>query len=121
MSGPKVIALVDDDVAIREALQDLLRSCGYETRAFSSAEHFLAECQIGTVGCIVLDMKMPGMSGLELQAHLLSAGGAPPIVFMTSHADSQMRSAAMRAGAHAFLEKPVDDHVLIERLQSAMS
>lgn len=120
MSQDRVIAIVDDDTAIREALQDLLRSFGYRTEAYTSAEEFLAGCSLSRVQCLILDVMMPGLSGLELQQTICSSGSVPPVIFMTSHNDERTRSAAMRAGAHDFLGKPVDADVLIKSLRSAL-
>jgi FixJ family two-component response regulator len=120
MSKVQSVAIVDDDIAIREALQDLLKSCGYRTQTFASAEEFLAGCHLGRIGCIILDIKMAGLSGIELQAELVSRGSAPPIIFLTSQFDASVRAAALAAGAIAFLEKPVDDEILLESLKSAM-
>lgn len=120
MANSLEIAIVDDDSAIREALQDLLRSCGYATRCFASAEAFLAERGRRSFGCVILDMKMTGMSGLELQGELVCAGNEPPIIFLTSHFHEDMKKAALAAGAQAFLEKPVDDEILLECLRLAL-
>jgi FixJ family two-component response regulator len=121
MTRSPTVAIVDDDAAIREALQDLLRSCGYSARTFASAEEFLAKHAARSIGCIILDVKMPGMSGIELQAELKSRGSAPPIIFLTSQFDARVRAAAMEGGAMAFLEKPVDDEVLLAMLTKAVS
>lgn len=120
MSDKAIIAIVDDDYAMREALADLLRSCGYRTEQFVSAEDYLSR-QLGLgVSCLLLDIRMTGMSGIELQRVLVGRGDAPPIIFVTSYFDQATRNAAMDAGARAFLEKPVDDDVLIDCLKSAM-
>ncbi|WP_437377702.1 response regulator transcription factor [Inquilinus limosus] len=120
MSHPPVIAVIDDDQAIREALEDLLSSLGYRALPFASAEDFLAFPGQSAVACMVVDVRMGGMTGLDLQA-LLNAEGKPcPMIFMTSYTDEVTRSRAMAGGAHGFLEKPVDAEVLIACLASAL-
>jgi FixJ family two-component response regulator len=121
MSGSHLFAIIDDDVAIREALQDLLRSCGYRALSFGSAEDFLERADPETVSCIILDMRMPGMNGLELQNVLKGAGSRTPIIFMTSQSDDATRVAAISAGAHDFLAKPVDDEVLLDSIRAALT
>ncbi|CBS89716.1 Putative two-component response regulator, CheY-like (plasmid) [Azospirillum lipoferum 4B] len=114
--------MVDDDEAIREALDDLLRSAGFRCRPFVSAEDFLAHADRADIACIILDVRMPGLSGLELQERLnADGGGHPPILFMTSYADETTRNRALGGGARDVLGKPVDGHVLIASLNSAMA
>ena len=120
MSHTSTVAIVDDDEAIREALDDLVTSCGYESRLFASAEEFLAYEMRETIDCMLVDVKMPGLSGIELQAVLNSEGDHPPMIFMTSYGDDRTRSAAMEGGAHAFLGKPVEIDPLINSLESAL-
>ncbi|RYE39928.1 MAG: response regulator [Hyphomicrobiales bacterium] len=121
MSRKPVIAIVDDDQSIREALDDLVLSCGYHSLLFSSAEAFLAVSERSTVDCLLLDVKMPGMSGIELQAVLNGENGPkPPIIFMTSYRDERTRAAAMSGGALAFLGKPVDFGQLVRCLEKAL-
>lgn len=115
-----IIAIVDDDHAMREALADLLRSYGYSTALFVSAEHYLATADPGKLACMILDVRMTGMSGVDLQKALAARGHAPPIIFVTSYFDDKTRNAAIGGGAHAFLEKPVDDDALIDSLKSAI-
>lgn len=115
------IAVVDDDLAMREAMEGLLRSCGYRTKLFVSAEDFLCRYKMEKIDCMFLDVKMTGMSGVELQAELNSRGSRLPIIFVTSHVDERTRSAAMEGGAHDFLGKPVDDEVLLKSLKSALA
>jgi len=114
------IAIVDDDHAIREALDDMVQSCGYESRLFDSAEAFLAYPERRTIDCMLLDVKMPGLTGLELQAMLNAEPSRPPIIFMTSYRDERTRSAAMEGGALAFLGKPVEFEKLITSLDAAL-
>lgn len=122
MSNAPLIAVVDDDEAIREALDDLLRSVGFRCLPFVSAEDFLAHADRGDIACIILDVRMPGLSGLELQERLNSDGGGhPPILFMTSYADHATRMRALGGGASDVLGKPVDDHILIASLNNAIA
>lgn len=114
------IAVVDDDEAIREAMDDLVKSCGYECQLFASAEEFLAFEPRSTIDCMLVDVKMPGLSGIELQAELNKHSERPPMIFVTSYKDERTRSRAMNAGAFAFLGKPVDIEKLIGCLESAL-
>ncbi|MBP2300689.1 response regulator transcription factor [Azospirillum picis] len=116
-----LIAIVDDDQAIREALDDLLQSAGFRCLPFASAEDFLAHADLGGIACIVLDVQMPGLSGLDLLDCLNLAGGHPPIVFMTSYADEATRSRALAAGARAVLGKPVDGYILLDSLAASLT
>jgi FixJ family two-component response regulator len=109
-----VVAVVDDDLAIREALADLIKSLGHSGVVFASAEEFLAYERRSTVDCMVVDVKMPGISGIELQSRLRREPDCPPIIFMTSHSDDRIRKTALDAGAIAFLGKPVDLDKLIQ-------
>jgi len=115
------IAVVDDDQAIREAMDDLVKSCGYECRLFVSAEEFLAFEPRSAIDCVLVDVKMPGLSGIELQAELNKQSGRPPLIFVTSYKDEKTRNAAMAGGAFAFLGKPVDTAMLIGFMQSALT
>jgi FixJ family two-component response regulator len=110
-SSPTVY-VVDDDEAVRDSLQWLLEGNSYRVRSFSSAEAFLAEFVPEGVGCLVLDVRMPGMSGLELQGELAARKVGLPIVFVTGHGDVPMAVAAMKSGATDFIEKPFDQAAL---------
>ena len=114
------IAVVDDDQAIREAMDDLVKSCGYECRLFASAEEFLAFEPRSAIDCMLVDVKMPGLSGIELQAELSKHSGRPPMIFVTSYKDERTRNKAFNGGAFAFLGKPVDIEKLIGCLESAL-
>jgi FixJ family two-component response regulator len=114
------IAIVDDDQAIREALDDLVLSCGYESRLFATAEAFLAYEDRASIDCMLVDVAMPGLSGIELQAELNRHPPKPPIIFMTSYRDDRTRSAAMDGGAFAFLGKPVDIKTLLGCLDAVL-
>ncbi|MQB39343.1 response regulator [Agrobacterium tumefaciens] len=116
-----VIAVVDDDPAIREAMDDLIMSFGYECRLFVSAEQFLESKQQADIDCIVVDVKMPGLSGIELQSELNRRGNHPPMIFVTSHQDERTRNAALNGGALAFLGKPVNIVSLIGCLESVLA
>ena len=116
----KVVAIVDDDAAVRVALEGLLRSAGLAARAFESAEEFIGSGQQFQVACLITDIRMPGMSGLELQAKLNAERCRIPIVFITAHGDAQMRMQALRAGAVEFLAKPFNDEVLLETVRAAL-
>jgi FixJ family two-component response regulator len=116
----KVVAIVDDDEAVRVALEGLLRSAGLTARAFESAEKFIESGQQLHTACLITDIRMPGMSGLELQAKLNADHCRIPIVFITAHGDTQMRMQALRAGAVEFLAKPFNDESLLETVRVAL-
>jgi len=116
----KVVAIVDDDAAVRVALEGLLRSAGLSARTFDSAETFIESGQQFQAGCLIADIRMPGMSGLELQGKLNAENCRIPIVFITAHGDAQMRMQALRAGAVEFLSKPFNDETLLETVRAAL-
>lgn len=116
----KTIAVVDDDQTIRRALDDLIRACGYGSALFATAEEFLAYRDRAGIDCILVDVKMPGMGGIELQLKLNADPPTPPMIFMTSYADDKTRSAAMAGGAFAFLVKPMEIHRLIDLVRMAL-
>lgn len=116
-----VIAIVDDDESCRHAVYGVLKSSGYEARLFASAGEFLQSGEQRTAACLISDVRMPGMSGLELQARLAEEGCRMPIIFITAYTDSRMRSQAMKAGAVVFLAKPFDDKVLLESVRAALN
>ena len=116
----KVIAIVDDDEAVRIALEGLLKSAGLTARGFDSAEEFIASCQQLETACLIADIRMPGMSGLELQAKLNAEDCRIPIVFITAHGDAKMRMQALRAGAVEFLAKPFNDEALLGSVRAAL-
>ncbi len=119
MSVPTVF-VVDDDEAMRESLLWLLTSVGLPTTGYSSAEAFLAADHPERCGCLVLDVRMPGMSGLELQERLAAQGTPLPIIIVTGHGDIPMAVRAMKAGAVDFLEKPFNNQQLLERITAAL-
>ena len=115
-----MVAIVDDDDLMRSALQGLMKSVGLPAQAFASAEEFLKSGQQNEVGCLVADIRMPGMSGLELQAKLNADQYRIPTVFITAHGDEKMRMQALRAGAVEFMAKPFDDEALLESVRAAL-
>ena len=116
----KVVAIVDDDDLVRAALQGLLKSAGLPTQAFASAEEFLGSGHQHDAACLITDIRMPGVSGLELQARLNGDHCRIPTIFITAHGDAKMRMQAMSAGATDFLAKPFDDEVLLESVRAAI-
>jgi FixJ family two-component response regulator len=116
----KLIAIVDDDDLMRNALQGLLKSVGLQAQAFASAEEFLQSGERSQTACLIADIRMPGMSGLELQAKLNAERCRIPTIFITAHGDAKMRMQALRAGAVEFLAKPFDDEVLLGNVRAAL-
>jgi FixJ family two-component response regulator len=112
-----LVAVVDDDESVRSALTAALQSIGLKALGFNSAESFLTSERLTDIGCLITDLKMPGMSGLELQAKLRSEGYQFPIVFMTAHGLPEARAQAVAGGATAFLDKPFDDTSLLETVR----
>ena len=117
----RFVAIVDDDDLIRGALQGLLKSAGLSARTFASAEAFLHSGDQHHSACLIADIRMPGMSGLELQARLNDDHISIPTIFITAHGDSRMRMQALRAGAVEFLAKPFDDEVLLDSVRAALA
>jgi FixJ family two-component response regulator len=115
-----MVAVVDDDESFRSALQRLLKSAGFPVRSFSSAEDFLKSGQQHDAGCLIADIRMPGMSGLDLQAKLNADHCLIPTIFITAHGDEKLRLQAMRGGAVKFLAKPFDDAILLECVRTAL-
>jgi FixJ family two-component response regulator len=116
----KVVAIVDDDDSVRSALQGLMKSVGLPARAFASAEEFLGSGEHQETRCLIADIRMPGMSGLELQATLNADNCRIPIIFITAHGDEKMRMQALRAGAVEFVAKPFDDEALVTSIRAAL-
>jgi FixJ family two-component response regulator len=116
----KLVAIVDDDESIRSALQGLMKSVGLPARSFASAEEFLKSGKQQEIGCLIADIRMPGMSGLELQAKLNADDCRIPIIFITAHGDEKMRMQALRAGAVEFVAKPFDDEGLVASVRAAL-
>ena len=116
----RLIAIVDDDESVQSALQDLIESDGLSTLCFGSAEQFLDSEARHKAACLIADIRMPGMSGLELQAKLKAETCPLPIIFITAHGEDEMRIQAMREGAVEFLTKPFNDAVLLEVVHAAL-
>ena len=115
-----MVAVVDDDDLMRTALLGLLKSAGLLAQAFASADEFLKSGHQNDTACLITDIRMPGMSGLELQAHLNADQCRIPTIFITAHGDAKMRMQAMRAGAVEFMAKPFDDEALLESVRAAL-
>jgi FixJ family two-component response regulator len=120
MVSDQLVAIVDDDELVRDALQGLMKEAGLEARAFTSAEDFLNSGVLRQIACLVADIRMPGMSGLELQQTLNAKGCRIPTIFITAHGDAKMRLQAMRAGAVEFMAKPFDDDALLNTVRAAL-
>lgn len=120
MSGGPVVFVVDDDAAVRESLEMLIESVGHTVQTFASAVDFLEAWTPDRTGCLVLDVRMPGMSGLELQQRLKEKEGRIPIIFITGHGDVPMAVSSMKAGAVDFIQKPFRDQELLDRIAEAL-
>ena len=116
----RLVAIVDDDESIQRSLQDLIESDGLSALCFGSAEQFLDSEARSEAACLIADIRMPGMSGLELQAQLRAERSRIPVIFITAHGDADMRTIAMREGAVEFLSKPFDDAVLLGSVHAAL-
>jgi two-component system response regulator FixJ len=114
------VAIVDDDPGMRDALRYAVSAVGYSSVCYESADAFLHDYDPQAIGCVVLDVRMPGTNGLELQKKLRAAGGALPIIFLTGHGDISMCAEAMKAGAVDFIEKPFDQKRLIVAIENAL-
>src|SRR5271157_5880916 len=115
-----VIAIVDDDPSVREGLSSLIRSAGLQVEIFASAQEFLARSGAEAPSCLVLDLQLPGLSGLDLQKRMAEVGLEIPIVFLTGHGNIPASVQAMKAGAVEFLTKPVDEQDLLQAIQEAV-
>jgi len=116
-----VVFVVDDDPAIRDALTSLLHSVGWQAEAFASAEVFLQSGHVHTTACLLLDIRLPGLSGLELQRQLHSSQARLPIIFLTAHGTEAMRAQTLQAGALAFFTKPFSDTTLLAAIHTALA
>jgi two-component system, LuxR family, response regulator FixJ len=116
-----VVMVVDDDAGVRNAMRALLKSVGLNSVLFGSAQEFLSAYEPSQLGCLVLDIRMPGMSGMELQQELNMRGAVVPVIFMTGHGDIPMAVEAMQHGAFDFLQKPFRDQDLLDRIQRAIA
>jgi FixJ family two-component response regulator len=115
------VSIIDDDYIVRQAIGDLVQSLGYEAATFDSAEHFLESERLAETSCLITDLQMPGLNGLDLQSELLAHGHSMPVIFVTAFPEEKFRQRAMSAGAIGFLSKPFDESALIECLETAIS
>jgi FixJ family two-component response regulator len=115
-----MVAIVDDDESVRRALDGLMKAVGFRAITFESAEDFLSSGELDNTACLIADIRMQGMSGLELQSKLNQEHRSIPIIFITAQGDEKMRMQALRAGAVEFLTKPIDDDVLCDSVRAAM-
>jgi FixJ family two-component response regulator len=115
-----LIAIVDDDEPVREALSSVLKAAGFYVNSFNSGEEFLNSSQFDETACLILDIRLPGMSGAELQKALSEAENRVPIIFVTAHGDAALRYLLMKAGAVDFLNKPVRSDVLLRAIETAL-
>lgn len=113
------ITIVDDDESVREALKSFLKSAGFDAEAFASAEELLSSGHLSGAACLILDVRMPGMSGVELQDRLTASGDGIPIIFISAHADEEARERALASGAIDFLQKPFSDEALLNAIHAA--
>jgi FixJ family two-component response regulator len=116
----KIVAIVDDDELMRNALEGLLKAAGMPARAFASAEEFLESGQSQQTACLIADIRMPGMSGLELQSKLNTEHCCIPTIFITAHGDTNLRMRALRAGATECLTKPFKNEILLSNVRAAL-
>ena len=115
------IFIIDDDASIRRAVKRLIKVAGFKAKTFGSAREFIDSGHYQSAGVLVLDVRMPGMSGLELQKYLTDSGSAMPVIFITAHEDIQARRKALEAGAIDFIKKPFEDQTLLDGIQMALS
>jgi FixJ family two-component response regulator len=121
MATVPLISIVDDDASLRSSLGNLLRSLGFRVQEFPSAQAFLGSQNARETACLILDVRMPGMNGLDLQRHIAASGWRLPIAFITSHADDDARTRALAAGAVGFLSKPFREHEILDAINAALS
>ena len=121
MPNPPVISIVDDDGSVRAATGNLVRSLGYAVHTFASAEDFLRSPHLNDTSCVITDVRMPAMSGLDLQACLLARGQILPFIFVTAFSIEGDRERALKAGATCFLSKPFDGEALVACLETALA
>lgn len=120
-SNTGIIAIVDDDEPLREALGSVLKAAGYSLASFATAESFLESPELLDTSCLILDVRLPGMSGVELQRHLLEVRSTVPVIFITGHGDDTLRDLLIKAGASAFLNKPVRSESLLKEIDAALN
>lgn len=119
MTGAPVVCIVDDDESVRESLTGLLRSIGYDARPFASAAEFLAGCDPDVARCVILDVTMPGMSGVDLQEQLIALGYQLPIVFITARTEPALHARLLERGALSCLVKPFHEEDLLDAVKAA--
>ncbi len=115
-----IIAIVDDDEPLREALGSVLKAAGFSIDTFASAEEFLSAPNRAEIACLILDVRLPGMSGIELQRRMSDSGETIPIIFVTAHGDAPLRDMVMKSGAAGFLNKPVRSEALLREIYAAL-
>ena len=115
------ISIIDDDQVVREATGDLVQSLGFEVATFESAERFLESGRLAETSCLITDLQMPGLSGLDLQGRLIAEGQRIPVIFITAFPEERFRRRAMNAGAVGFLSKPFDEEALLDCLDTALN
>jgi FixJ family two-component response regulator len=120
LATPHLISIVDDDKSVREATADLMEAHGYATAAFASAEEFLRSEHVRKTSCVVTDVRMAGLNGVELQRHLADVEPHIPVIFLTAFPEEHVRSAAIEGGARGFFSKPVNESALIVCIESAL-
>jgi len=114
------ISVVDDDASVRKAIKGLLKSAGFDPEVFASPEEVLNSGRLGGTACLIMDVRMPGMSGIELQERLIASGRMVPIIFITAHADEEERACALERGAVDCLQKPFSDDALFDAIAKAI-
>src|SRR6266446_9528169 len=120
MAEDLIVSIVDDDVSVRRSTRRLLRSSGFRSEAFASAEEFLNSGWAGETACVILDLRMPGMNGLELQRRLAQNGNLVPVIFLSARASEEDERSALRAGAVQFLRKPISKEALLSAIREAL-
>jgi FixJ family two-component response regulator len=120
LSQAPMISIIDDDPSVREATDGLVRSLGYRAATFASADDYLQSDRVSDTSCVIADIQMPGLSGVELQSLLVARGNRTPMIFVTAFPEERIRKKVLEAGAIGFLSKPFDEERLIEHLQTAL-
>jgi len=120
MANLPLISVVDDDDSVRESLRGLIRSVGFAVKVFASAEEFLNSDHLRNTNCLILDVRMPGMNGLELQRQLAATDRKIPVIFITAHGDDEVRSRALNGGAVDYLLKPFSEEALLNAIDAAL-
>ena len=122
MANPPLISVVDDDDSVRESLDGLFRSVGFIAKVFASAEEFLNSDHLRTTDCLILDVRMPGMNGIELHRHLIANNFEMPVIFITAHgSDGEVRARALKKGAVDYLDKPLSEDAVLKAVDEALS